>query len=220
LHYVGWGNAIASKIQMEVRITLLLAGKRAEVAGLQSNGFARKRLKRTVGEPEPHRWCVSSMLTSCVDWEWIETNIVPAFLHRRAKRGLKQGPPRTRYLTEKEEIALLNAAKPELRQAIVLAIDTGLRREELFSLRWTQVDLDRGLITTTTRTKSGRARMVPLPARSCAVLAALARGADHVLINPVTRRRYGKMGEGLTGAQRRAAISDLCWHDLPSNCRL
>jgi integrase len=165
--------------------------------------------------------CLSSMLTSCVDWEWIEANIVPAFLHRRAKRGLKEGPPRTRYLTEAEEIALLNAAKPKLRQAMVLAIDTGLRREELFSLQWWQVDLDRGLITTTTNTKSGRPRVAPLPERSCAILAALPRGADHVLINPVTGRRYGDMGEGLALAQKRAGIGHVCWHDLrrTAGCR-
>jgi integrase len=43
----------------------------------------------------------------------------------------------------------LTNASPDLlkqlgvRQAIILAIDTGLRREELFSLRWSQIDLDR-----------------------------------------------------------------------------
>ena len=164
--------------------------------------------------------CLSSMLTSCVDWEWIEAKIVPAFLRRRLKRGLKQGPPRTRYLSEAEEIALLNAARL-VRQAMVLAIDTGLRREELFSLQWSQVDLDRGLITTTTRTKSGRARKVPLPERSRAILMVLSHNADHVLVNPVTGRRYGGMGEGLASAQKRAGISDVCWHDLrrTAGCR-
>jgi integrase len=155
--------------------------------------------------------CLSSMLTSCVDWEWIDANIVPAFLHRRAKRGLKESPPRTRYLTEAEEVALLNAARPELRQAMVLAIYTGLRREELFLLQWWQVDLDRGLITTTTNTKSGRPRVVPLPERSCAILAALPRGADHVLVNPVTGRRYSDMSEGLASAQKRAGIAGCRW---------
>jgi len=165
--------------------------------------------------------CLSSMLTSCVDWEWIESNGVTAYLRRRSKRGLKAGAARTRYLTEAEEVALLNAAGTALRQAIMLAIDTGLRREELFSLQWWQIDLDRGLITTTTKTKSGRPRVVPLPERSRAIVAALPRTVDYVLINPVARRRYGDMGEGLSRAQKRAGISDLRWHDLrrTAGCR-
>ena len=75
-------------------------------------------------------------MTSCEDWEWIDGNIVPAYLRRRSKRGLKEGAARTRYLTDSEELSLLQAASPDVRQAIILAIDTGLRREELFSLRW------------------------------------------------------------------------------------
>jgi integrase len=132
--------------------------------------------------------CLSSLLTSCVDWEWIDANIVPAYLRRRSKRGLKEGAPRTRYLTEVEEAALLNSATPDVHRAIILAIDTGLRREELFSLRWSQVDVERGIITTTTKTKSGRPRSVPLPGRSRAILPTAADG--FVLINPDTKTRY------------------------------
>jgi len=160
-------------------------------------------------------------MTSCVDWEWIDSNIVPAYVRRRSKRGLKEGAPRTRYLTEAEEPALLEAATPEVRKAIILAIDTGLRREELFSLRWSQIDLDRGIITTTTRTKSGRARSVPLPERSRTVLPVAPELDDYVLINPETKKRYVQMNKGLKGAVRRAGIGHLQWHDLrrTAGCR-
>jgi len=160
------------------------------------------------------------MLTSCVDWEWIDGNVVTAYLRRRSKRGLKDGAPRTRYLTETEEGALLKAATPDVRQAIILAIDTGLRREEMFSLRWHQIDLDRGLIVTTTKTKSGRARTVRLPERSRVTLDQLPRG-EYVLTNPETRTRYVQMNKGLAGAVRRAGIAHLQWHDLrrTAGCR-
>ena len=164
--------------------------------------------------------CLSSMLTSCVDWEWIDANVVTAYLRRRSKRGLKEGAPRTRYLTEAEETALLEAASPDVRQAIILAIDTGLRREELFSLRWSQIDLQRGIISTTTKTKSGRARSVPLPERSRAILPVA--GVDgFVLINPETKKRYVQMNKGLSGAVKRAGIDHLQWHDLrrTAGCR-
>jgi integrase len=165
--------------------------------------------------------CLSSMLTSCEDWEWIDGNIVPAYLRRRSKRGLKEGAPRTRYLTEAEETALLKSASPDVRQAIVLAIDTGLRREELFSLRWSQVDTERGIIVTTTKTKSGRARSVPLPERSRTVLPESPRVDDYVLINSETKKRYLQMNKGFKGAVRRAGIDHLQWHDLrrTAGCR-
>lgn len=162
--------------------------------------------------------CLSSMLTSAIDWEWIEDagNPVPSYLRRRAKRGLKEAPPRTRYLTEAEEHALLAAATPGPRAAMILAIDTGLRREELFSLIWAQVDLLRGVITTTTLTKNGRARKVPCPPRSAQILAQQPRRLDspHVLVNDDTGTRYVQMNKGLKAAARRAKITDLRWHDL------
>jgi integrase len=174
--------------------------------------------------------CLSSLVTSCVDWEWIDSNPVPAYLRRRAKRGLKEGAARTRYVAEAEEPRLLAAATPRearlgkrtsVREAIILAIDTGLRRDELFSLQWSQVDLDRRRITTTTMTKNGRPRVVPLPERSRSILAALPRNGNYVLINPDTKTRYRQMNKGFKAAVRRAGLSDLEWHDLrrTAGCR-
>ena len=98
-----------------------------------------------------------------------------------------------------------------------------LAREELFSLRWPQIDLERGVILTTTLTKNGRARMVPLPERSRTVLSTIARriDTDYVLVNPSTGSRFVSMDNGFHGALRRAKITDLRWHDLrrTAGCR-
>ena len=167
--------------------------------------------------------CLSSMMTSAVDWEWIDINPVPAYLRRRAKRGLKEAPPRTRYLREDEEPKLLDAAIASVRATIILAIDTGLRRDELFGLTWQQVDLARGVIVTTTLTKSGRQRTVPCPPRSARILAQYPRYLDspYVIVNPETRTRYWQMNKGLKRAAERAGIKDLRWHDLrrTAGCR-
>jgi integrase len=169
--------------------------------------------------------CLSSLLTSCIDWEWMDdgANPVPSYMRRRAKRGLKEAPARTRYLTLAEEAALLENASPDVLNAITLAIDTGLRQNELFSLTWKQIDSVRGIITTTTMTKSGRARMVPLPARSRTIVSTLPRYLDspYVLVNPDTRNRYVQMNKGFHGAVRRAGLNDLRWHDLrrTAGCR-
>lgn len=167
--------------------------------------------------------CLSSMLTSAQDWEWTDENPVPTYLRRRAKRGLREGAPHTRYFTEAEERAVLEAATTEVRKAIILAIDTGLRLEELFSLQWSQVDQVRGVITTTTNTKNGRKRKVPLPARSRTVLGTLTRylKCPFVLVNPDTGARYVHMSKGLKAAIRRSKIEGGSWHDLrrTAGCR-
>jgi integrase len=169
--------------------------------------------------------CLSSLISSAIEWEWIDDggNPVPSYLRRRAKRGLKEAPGRTRYLSPEEETSLLEHATPAVQVAIALAIDSGLRREELFSLTWAQIDAIRGTITTTTRTKSGRARKVPYPARSAQMSAQLPRRIDspYVLVNPDTGTRYLQMNKGFKAAMRRAGITDLCWHDLrrTAGCR-
>lgn len=169
--------------------------------------------------------CLSSMLTSAHDWEWTgdNANPVPGYLRRRAKRGLKEGDPHTRYLTETEEARLLAAASSEVRKAAILAIETGLRLNELFSLEWKQIDLARGLITTTTNTKNNRKRKVPVTARARTILGTIARDlkCPFVLVNPETRARYVSMAHGLKGAVRRARIDHATWHDLrrTAGCR-
>lgn len=119
------------------------------------------------------------------------------------------------------DMVMLKAATAEVSKAIILAIDTGLRREELFSLRWNQIDLVRGINTTTKKTKSGRPRSVPLPERSCGILPPFPGVDDFVLINPETKKRYVQMNKGCKAAVRRAGIEDVQWHDLrrTAGCR-
>ena len=60
---------------------------------------------------------------------------------------------------------LLDACSPsrnkELRAAVIVALNTGLRRGELLGLIWDHIDASRGVIRLET-TKSGRRREVPL----------------------------------------------------------
>jgi integrase len=205
-----------------------------QITSAEMSEFETKRRASGVSNSTIRRdlACLSSLMASTLEWEWTDSNPVPTFLKQRTKRGLKEGAARTRYLTEEEESRLLAAATPReaklgkhtsVREAIILAIDTGLRRDELFGLTWKQVDLRRGLIDTGTRTKNGRARKVPISARATQILTQLPRPLDggFVLVNPATGTRYVQMNKGLKAAMRRAKIDDLQWHDLrrTAGCR-
>ncbi|WP_319568993.1 tyrosine-type recombinase/integrase [Cohaesibacter marisflavi] len=167
--------------------------------------------------------CLSSMLTSAMDWEWIDMNPVPTFLRARSRRGLKESPPRTRYLSAFEEKHLLAHTTPAVQLAIELAIDTGLRREELFSLTWKQIDLSAGVIKLGTNTKSGKPREVPILQRARTNLGTHPRHfkSPYVLRHD-DGRRLQNMQKGFKSACRRARITDLKWHDLrrTAGCRL
>jgi len=173
--------------------------------------------------------CLSSLFTFCEDREWIDEgkNPVPGYMRRRAKRGLVEAPGRKRYLSEEEEARLLNAATPAVRTAIMVAIDTGLRDQEQFTLTWPQIDFGRGIIRTTTDTKNGRSRTVPLPARSAQALAQIQAQQAHDKITTLNvfahedGTRILRQVKGLKAAAKRAGISDLRWHDLrrTAGCR-
>lgn len=89
-------------------------------------------------EALPHEAGVSPF-KSAISWEWADRN--PAL--DLDKRGIREAPPRTRYLDHDEEDAVLQHAGAYLQPMIAFAIDTGLRLEEQLSLTLAQIDLRR-----------------------------------------------------------------------------
>ena len=71
------------------------------------------------------------------------------------------------FLTKGEFQKLLNVIEEHwLKEIIIFAVSTGLRRGELVNLKWNCIDLSRKLLyiesTPTFRTKSGKMRIIPL----------------------------------------------------------
>lgn len=168
--------------------------------------------------------CLSAVLSYCEEWEWVEDgfNIVPAYMRRRNRRGLKEAPGRTRYLSDEEESALLKECSEPCRTAVALAIDSGLRDQEIWGLCWEQIDFRNGTIRTTTNTKSGRERFVPLPDRSAQKLAQWPRHIKSPFVFCHSDgKRYGRCIKAFENGARRAGLKDVRWHDLrrTAGCR-
>jgi integrase len=91
--------------------------------------------------------------------EWEVLAVVPRVRLEKEPQG------RLRWLTQEEIARLLTACgksrNRELRAAVVLALNTGLRLSELLGLNWIYVDLSRGVVRLEI-TKSGHRREVPL----------------------------------------------------------
>jgi len=70
---------------------------------------------------------------------------------------------RVRYLTEVEEQRLFQAMgdNQQLKDVVTVALHTGMRRGEIFNLKWFDLDFDRGLIQVPkTKTKLNQVRKV------------------------------------------------------------
>lgn len=94
---------------------------------------------------------------------------------RRPELGVKHNPlaryeilseinDRDFHMTEADLVRLLGHCRPLLRLMLILAFETGMRREEFRSLSWPEVDMDTGVIRLAAdRTKGKRrAKVIPL----------------------------------------------------------
>jgi integrase len=77
-------------------------------------------------------------------------------------------------LTPDEEERLVDAAQQStslcLRVVVVLAVSSGMRYTELRTLRWSQVNLDKGYLIAGIKSEAGRSRRILLPPRALAAL--------------------------------------------------
>lgn len=186
-------------------------------------------MRRTEGASAPtirrDLACLSCLMSYCEEWEWIEDgkNIVPAYMRRRRRKGLKEAPGGTRYLSVAEEAALIAEASEPARTAIILSIDSGLRDQEVMKLKWEQIDFANGTIKLSAeRTKSKRDRFAPLPERSADLLKKRPRHfTSPFVFYHADGRPYLRMLKAFMTALKRAGIKDVRWHDLrrTAGCR-
>ena len=135
--------------------------------------------------------------------------------------GLKSFPEvtTTRFLSEEEVLRLRALMSLKDWKLVWLAIETGMRRSELFTLRWPQVDFEAGVIALPLP-KGGKSRYVPLSTEAKGIL----RSFDSFLrspwvfpgaqdeTKPMDSRAF--IRRHFEPALRQAGITGVCWHSL------
>ena len=136
--------------------------------------------------------------------EWEAIDNVPRIRLEKEPQG------RLRWLTEEEIMRLLDAAAKskdkELRAAMIVALNTGLRRGELLGLTWERVDLSRGVIRLEL-INSGRRREVPMNDDSYRALVAIGPRAG----GRVFKTRFIQTANNAVAA---AKLDDVNFHTL------
>ena len=100
--------------------------------------------------------CLKTMYNKAIEWGRFE-GVNPV----SKVKMFKMDNERTRYLEKEEIVRLLASCDGYLKDIVEFAINTGMRKGEIFGLKWREVDLRQGIIHLL-RTKNGEQREVPI----------------------------------------------------------
>ena len=122
---------------------------------------------------------------------------------------------RVRYLSHREEEGLFKALNEAewVKEIVVMAVNTGMRRGEIFDLKWFDVDFNR-LMMHIRQSKSGRPRTISLNATVQTLLEGLPKTSEYVFPSPKTGGRVNDVGRQFERAATNAGLVDFHFHDL------
>jgi excisionase family DNA binding protein len=174
--------------------------------------IAERKAKVSVASINRELSCLKCVLNRAVEWGRLESNPIV-----RMKK-FKEPEPKDRILSGEEIRRLLAACAPHLRPIVLTALCTGLRRSEILTLPWRQVDLGKKTVRVE-RTKSGKDRIVfinSLLLRELQSLRTASGQAEYVFLGP-NRKAMKDVKTAFKAACRRAGIRSLRFHDLRHN---
>lgn len=147
------------------------------------------------------------MFTLAIKWKMVDENPVKEvklFQERRIN-----------WLILDREAAnkLISCAASHLKPIIIIALNTAMRKSEVLSLQWHDIDFKMHFIFVR-ETKSGKGRKVPMNQTVEASLKTLERGNKYVFHNPDTKEHIKDIKRAFKTALKKAGILDFRFHDL------
>lgn len=137
-------------------------------------------------------------------WQWVER--VPSL------QTYVEPKKRVAFATEEQFQKLLDNLKSPYREAAIVAVATGLRRANVFGLRWDHVDLERGVAWVDAEdAKGGKSIAVPLNTDAqAAIRAQLDKHAELVFAG-----KWRVLPDAWKRAVKAAGLPEgFRWHDL------
>jgi len=158
--------------------------------------------------------CLKHMLHKAVDWYMVEKEV----LERIQKvKPLKGEVKRLRYLNDDEINRLLSACDRHLYPIVFTALNTGMRKEEILSLKWSNIDLKNGYIHIE-KSKNKERRDIPMNDSLLNLFRKMFTerriDTDFVFVNPVTGTRLTEFKRSFHTALKKSGIKDFRFHDL------
>lgn len=184
-----------------------------EITSLLIEKYRVKRLKAGIKKSTSNRELalLKVMFSRAIDWDYCTENPSRKVKFFSEKDNLKE-----RLLNLDEEQRLLEASAEHLKPMLITALYTGMRRGEILSLEWRNVDLTKRLIRVE-KTKNGKIRFIPINDLLLNELAGLKMnngGSDYVFLYLRTNNPVKDVKTAFNAAKRRAGIKELRFHDL------
>lgn len=211
-HLCWWKTEIGDYTLADLNKTLISECRDKLADGITSRG--QRRSNATVNR---YMAAISHVFTIAFEeWGWVDESPF------RRISALKEPRGRVRYLDEKEIEHLLRecrAHSEQLYTLVVLAISTGARRNELLTLTWKQIDLNRGLIYLE-RTKNDERRQLSLTGHALELVKRHPRHIDTQLVfpSPTNPSKPIAIQNIFESALNRAGIENFRFHDLRHTC--
>lgn len=181
-----------------------------EVTPLAIEEYKRARLAAGTknGTFNRERACLHHIFRKAMDWEYAQTNPVAKV------RPLVENNEIVRYLSEGEYSALMDAAPSWLKDIIVTAIVTLLRKSEIQNLKWTDIDLKQRLMRVV-NPKSNRDQYVAIsPSLSDRLGRLKINSASDYVFPGRDGGRNNNIDKPFKKALQKAGIKDFRFHDL------
>jgi integrase len=152
---------------------------------------------------------LKTMFNKAADWGKIDLSPISKIKKFR-EENIKE-----RILTQDEARRLIEAAKKELRPFLIIALNTGMRRNEILSLKWENVNFaNEFILIESARSKSGKAKKVPMNRLVVEALKSIPKKHPLIFYNPETRRNIQDVKTAFRTALKKAKIKGVRLHDL------
>ena len=152
---------------------------------------------------------LKTMFNLAVEWQWLAEN--PAAKVKKLRGETK----RLRFLNREDVYRLVDCCPSYLKQIIITAVSTGMRRGEIFNLKWEDVDFEHGFIRVV-KSKNQESRNIPMDEILHGVLKGLKESrkiGPYVFCHENGDKR-ACVFRSFKGACREAGIEDFRFHDL------
>jgi integrase len=125
----------------------------------------------------------------------------------RQVKLLEENNRRLRYLSQPECEALIDNCQGHTKAIVTMALNTGMRKGEILSLKWENVDLRHGFILLE-KTKNGDRREIPINPTLRGVLQGLQRRLDipYVFYDSVTGKHFKDIKRSFSTALKNAEV--------------
>ena len=217
-HYLEWSKTNKKSYESDCchtrRLLEFFSGRSLkDITSWDIEKYKSKRLKDGLKPASVNRQlqCLKHIFTKAIEWGKVKENPV------KKVKLFKENNKRVRYLSESEMESLLRACRESttssLYNIVLMALNTGMRRGEIFSLTWDDIDLERRIITIR-ETKGGEARRILFNDEVKKLLENIQKTESPYLFTGRSGGRLDDIFNAFDRARNKAGLKDFKFHDL------